>query len=92
MQEQAGTVDIALVEGEVRRLLTTRLGIPAEQIHLDARLVEDLELDSIDAVELALTAEQLFNVDIREEEFETLKTVGDIVNMVHRSYAGAVVA
>jgi acyl carrier protein len=57
--------------------------IPAEKITLEARLVDDLDLDSIDAVDLAVKAQELSGKKIRPEQFKSVRTVGDVVNSVH---------
>ncbi|HWC03943.1 MAG TPA: acyl carrier protein [Methylomirabilota bacterium] len=66
----------------LKELMAARLGLPAEQIVPDARLVEDLGLDSLDAVELAIAVERRFNIEVPEEELTKLKTVADMVALV----------
>jgi acyl carrier protein len=72
------------LEARVKQILTQRLGIPPEEIRLDATLVEDLGMDSLDAVELAIAAERQFNVSLSDEQVAKLKTVADIVALVQR--------
>jgi acyl carrier protein len=48
----------------------------------EARLVEDLGLDSLDAVELAISVERKFDIEVPEEELTKLKTVADMVALV----------
>jgi acyl carrier protein len=62
--------------------MAARLGLPAEQIVPEARLVEDLGLDSLDAVELAIAVERKFNIEVPEEELTKLKTVADMLALV----------
>ena len=73
------TQDIA--EG-LREIMAARLGLPAEQLVPEARLVEDLGLDSLDAVELAISVERKFDIEVPEEELTKLKTVADMVALV----------
>ena len=70
------------IAARVAEILTTRLGVDPEAIGPDARLREDLGLDSLDAVELAIAAERAFGVDIEEEQVARLRTVADIVALV----------
>jgi acyl carrier protein len=72
------------LEARVKQILTHRLGIPPAEIRLDATLVEDLGMDSLDAVELAIAAERQFNVSLSDEQMAKLKTVADIVGLVER--------
>jgi acyl carrier protein len=72
------------LEARVKQILTTRLGIAPEDIRLEARLVEDLGMDSLDAVELAIATERQFNVSLSDEQVAKLTTVADIVALVQR--------
>jgi acyl carrier protein len=53
------------------------------RVTLGARLYEDLDLDSIDAVDLIVRLQQLTNRKIRPDEFRAVRTVGDVVDCVH---------
>jgi acyl carrier protein len=66
----------------LREIMAARLGLPAEQLLPEARLVEDLGLDSLDAVELAISVERKFDIEVPEEELTKLKTVADMVALV----------
>lgn len=72
------------LEARIKQILTHRLGIPPEEIRLDAMLVEDLGMDSLDAVELAIATERQFNVTLSDEQMSKLRTVADIVGLVQR--------
>ena len=77
-------IPVADLEARVKQILTQRLGIPPEEIRLDATLIEDLGMDSLDAVELAIAAERQFSVALSDEQVAKLKTVADIVALVER--------
>jgi acyl carrier protein len=66
----------------LREIMSARLGLPPEQLVPEARLVEDLGLDSLDAVELAISVERKFDIEVPEEELTKLKTVADMVTLV----------
>ena len=66
----------------LREIMAARLGLRAEQLVPEARLVEDLGLDSLDAVELAISVERKFDIEVPEEELTKLKTVADMVALV----------
>ena len=57
--------------------------VPREKISMDARLAEDLDLDSIDAVDLAVRLQELTSRKFSPEEFKSVRTVGDVVDRVH---------
>jgi acyl carrier protein len=57
--------------------------IPPERVSRDARLYEDLDLDSIDAVDLVVKLQELTGRRIAPKEFKSVRTVGDVVDRVH---------
>jgi len=57
--------------------------VPADKISLDAKLYEDLDLDSIDAVDLVVRLQDLTGRKIKPEQFKTVRTVADVVDRVH---------
>lgn len=57
--------------------------LPAAKISLDARLYEDLDLDSIDAVDLVVRLQDLTGKKIKPDQFKTVRTVSDVVDRVH---------
>jgi len=57
--------------------------VPPEKISMDARLSEDLDLDSIDAVDLIVRLQELRSRKLNPEEFKSVRTVSDIVERVH---------
>jgi acyl carrier protein len=57
--------------------------IPEEKITLDARLYEDLDLDSIDAVDLMVKLQEITDRKLKPEEFKTVRTVGDVLDRVN---------
>ena len=56
--------------------------VPAEKITLDARLYEDLDLDSIDAVDLVVRLQDLTGKRIKAEQFKTVRKLSDVVGRV----------
>lgn len=58
--------------------------VPAEDITPDARLFEDLDLDSIDAVDLIVKFQEITGKKIPAMEFRSVRTVDDVVEKIHR--------
>ncbi|HVS22568.1 MAG TPA: acyl carrier protein [Gammaproteobacteria bacterium] len=73
---------------EIRRELTTLFDLRPEQITLDARLKEDLDLDSIDAVDLIVRLQDLTKTRIKPEQFKAVRTVADVLDAVERTLRG----
>ena len=57
--------------------------LPAEKVVLTARLYEDLDLDSIDAVDMVLHLKDLTGQRIDPDSFKSVRTVQDIVNITY---------
>lgn len=68
---------------KIKNFLSTQMNIDENLITMDATFIEDLNIDSLDLVELILTLEEEFSIIISEEDAEKLSTVGDVVNYVN---------
>lgn len=73
----------AIVE-QVRTTLFQLFEIQPERVTLDARLYEDLEIDSIDAVDLIDQVRRYTGKKLSAEDFRSVRTVGDLIDVVHR--------
>ena len=60
----------------LKELLVNNYNIEADQVKNEAKFLEDLELDSLDTVELVMAMEEEFNLEIPDEVAEKLTTVG----------------
>ena len=57
-------------------------GVAADEVTADKSFVDDLDIDSLSMVEIAVQAEDKFGVKIPDDELANLKTVGDAANYV----------
>ena len=71
----------------LRSIISDYVGIPAEEIHPDSTLLEDLSADSIDRAEIALAIEEEWNLEIPEEQLEQLLSVQDFVTLIANAVA-----
>jgi acyl carrier protein len=60
-------------------------GVPADEVTPDKNFVEDLDIDSLSMVEIAVAAQDKFGVEIPDEQLKDLKTVQDVVNFVSKN-------
>ena len=72
---------------QVRDVIVDTLSCDLESVTMDARLVEDLEADSLDAVELNIALEEQLGLSIADEDRPNMKTVGDIVRYLEAKEA-----
>ena len=66
----------------VRERVATQLGVGAETIRTESSFVEDLGADSLDVVELIMSLEEEFEIEIPDEQAEKIVTVGDAVKYI----------
>ena len=71
-----------MVFDKVKEIIAEQLGVDEESITEEANIQEDLEADSLDVVDLVMSIEEEFEVEIPDEAVENIKTVGDIVKYV----------
>jgi acyl carrier protein len=61
--------------------------VPAEKISPGARLFDDLDLDSIDAVDLVVKLQEYTGKKIAPAEFKSVRTIGDVVDTVYAQFS-----
>ena len=67
---------------KVRDVIVEKLGVDAAKITEDASFIDDLGADSLDTVELIMQFEEVFDIEIPDEDAETITTVGKAVSYV----------
>ena len=60
-------------------------GVPADEVTPNKSFVDDLDIDSLSMVEIAVAAQDKFGVEIPDDQLKDLKTVQDVVNFVSKS-------
>ena len=71
----------------LKAILEEAFEISPQRVVREAGLFTDLDLDSIDAVDLAIKLQQLTGKRIKPEDFKTVRTVGDVVGTVKQLLA-----
>jgi acyl carrier protein len=74
---------------ELRAAIVETFDIDLSDVTLASSLVDDLDLDSIDAIDLIVKMESLVGRKIEQDSFKRVRTVGDIVEVVHAHLAGS---
>ncbi len=72
------------IVGHVNKTLQDEFEVPVENLQPDKLLREDLELDSLDAVDLIIALEQALDMRVDEEEAKKIRSVGDIYDFVDK--------
>ena len=70
---------------KVIEVIVEQLNVNAEQCVPEAKFIEDLGADSLDTVELVMSLEEAFDVEIPEEDAEKIQTVGDAISFIEKN-------
>jgi acyl carrier protein len=66
----------------VRSLVSDQLGVDPKEMTREASILDDLGADSLDVVELVMAIEEAFDIEISDEDAESMRTVGDVETYV----------
>ena len=70
------------IEEKVKNIIVEQLGVDIESVTPEASFIDDLGADSLDIVELVMTMEEEFDLEIPDEDAEKIKTVNDVINYI----------
>lgn len=71
-----------MVLDRIREFVVQQLAIDPELVDIDSDLMQDLEADSLDAVEIIMAVEEDFEIEIPDADAEKFRTVRDLVDYV----------
>jgi len=71
-----------MVFDKIKEILVDQLDVNEDSITLESVITDDLGADSLDVVDLVMSLEEEFDVEIPDEDIESIKTVEDIVKFI----------
>jgi len=71
------------LEDKIKKVIAEKLGVEIEEVVPDASFVDDLGADSLDLVELIMSMEEEFDIEISDEDAEGLETVKDAIDYIN---------
>lgn len=71
-----------MVFEKVKKMLADQLDADEAELTMETNIAKDLDADSLDVVELLMTIEDEFNIEIPDEEIENIKTIGDLTEYI----------
>lgn len=74
-----------MVLEKIKAILAEQLDIDEDIITSDSLLVEDLGADSLDAIDIVMSVEDEFSIEVPDEIVEKMESVGDIITFVENN-------
>ena len=74
-----------MVFEKVVQILAEQLSVDPDKITMDSMLEEDLDADSLDAIDIVMSIEDEFGIEVPYEAITDMKSVGDIVNFIENN-------
>lgn len=74
-----------MVFEKVRDILCEQLELDEDTVTMESLILDDLGADSLDIVDLVMSIEDEFEIEVPDEEIENVKSVGDVVRFIEES-------
>lgn len=74
-----------MVLDKIKEILAEQLSVDPDKITMNSLLEEDLDADSLDAIDIVMSIEDEFQVKVPDEVIADMKSVGDIVNFIENN-------
>ena len=71
-----------MIFDEVKEILVEQLDINEDEIELTSNLMDDLGADSLDAIDIVMSVEDQYSIEVPDEIIKNMKTVEDIVSFI----------
>ena len=73
---------MASIAERIKQIVAEQLGVDEDQVTTEASFMDDLGADSLDTVELVMALEDVFSIEIPDEDAEKIASVGDAINYI----------
>lgn len=71
-----------MIFDKVKSIICEQLDLEEDKVTMDSNILEDLGADSLDIIDLIMSFEDEFDIEVPDEEIEGIKTVGDLVKYI----------
>ena len=68
---------------KIKKVISEQTGIDESEIKMESTFTEDLNIDSLDMVELVMELEEEYGIEIEEDDADKIKTIADVVNYIN---------
>ena len=77
-----------MIFDKVKSIIVDQLDVDEDKVTLNANIQDDLGADSLDIVDLVMSVEDEFDLEIPDDQVENIKTVGDVVKYIEENTEG----
>ena len=74
-----------MVFERIREIICDQLDLEEDKVTMDSDIMEDFEADSLDGVDLVLSIEDDFGLEVPDDQIENFRTVGDVVRYIEEN-------
>ena len=74
-----------MVFERIREIICEQLDLEEDSITMDSDIMEDFEADSLDVVDLVMSLEDEFSMEVPDDQIENFRTVGDVVRYIEEN-------
>ena len=74
-----------MVFERIREIICDQLDLEEDKVNMDSDIMEDFEADSLDVVDLVMSIEDEFGLEVPDDQIENFRTVGDVVRYIEEN-------
>ena len=74
-----------MVFERIREIICAQLDLEEDKVTMDSDIMEDFEADSLDVVDLVMSIEDEFGLEVPDDQIENFRTVGDVVRYIEEN-------
>ena len=74
-----------MVFERIREIICDQLDLEEDKVTMDSDIMEDFEADSLDDVDLVMSIEDEFGLEVPDDQIENFRTVGDVVRYIEEN-------
>ena len=74
-----------MVFARIREIICDQLDLEEDKVTMDSDIMEDFEADSLDVVDLVMSIEDEFGLEVPDDQIENFRTVGDVVRYIEEN-------
>ena len=74
-----------MVFERIREIICDQLDLEEDKVPMDSDIMEDFEADSLDVVDLVMSIEDEFGLEVPDDQIENFRTVGDVVRYIEEN-------